>query len=188
MMGWINSARRALAATGLIIALSGCGGSGIGGLFGGSTTDANAPACPEVGILREGQRQESFRNNTGDPADLILRVEMQGYTGECRFDRRGRAVTVDVRVSFEVTRGPANPDRQAQFTYLVAIVDSADQVIAREQFAGDVTFATNQTRIVIADELSHVIPLAADRPASSYRILAGLAVSRDEAQRNLQRR
>ncbi len=162
--------------------------AGCSSLFGSSGDDAAAPACPEVGILREGSRLERFRNDSRDPSDLVLQVGVERYTGECRFDRRGRAVTVDLNLVFAATRGPAAPERTASFDYIVAIVDQDGRVLARQQLQSDLVFAPNQTRVGVFEELTQVIPLAGGRPASSYQILVGLAVTRAEAERNTTRR
>jgi hypothetical protein len=166
----------------LLIGLGGCG------LLGGSGNDPQAPACPEVGILREGQRIERYRNDSRDPSDLLLQVEVRSYTGECRFDTRGRQVTVDLALVFAATRGPAAPDRAAVFDYIVAIVDQGGQVIARQEFRSDLVFPPNQSRVGVSEELTQVIPLAGGREAATYQVLVGLAVTRAEAERNLQRR
>ena len=170
-------------AIGLAALVAGCTS-----LFGSSGTDAAAPACPEVGILREGSRLERFRADSRDPSDLVLQVGVERYTGECRFDRQGRAVTVDLSVIFAATRGPAAPERTAAFDYIVAIVDQDGQVLARQQLQSDLVFAPNQTRVGVLEELTQVIPLAGGRPASSYQILIGLAVTRADAERNATRR
>jgi hypothetical protein len=98
----------------------------LGGTVAGCAQKQYGPPCPPVYLLADARHVTEFRPHS--PHDLVNMVatgDIVGWKGACGFqpagDGKSAASTVALQVTVKAVRGPANKDRQAHFSYFVAI-------------------------------------------------------------------
>ncbi len=178
--------RGALAALGVLLLLAGCGGSDSGttkgnpGFFDKMFSGNSGPTvtCPTVLRLPDTARVTRFKPGGHDLTDVTFEGAVGQLSGSCGGSDDG--VSVDLTVQFLASRGPADPERKAPFTYFVAIVDKNDNVLAREQFNSGIVFSGNQTRAAVVEELEENIPMPNKLLGNTYRIFVGFVLTPEE--------
>ena len=73
-------------------------------------------------------------------------------------------------------------------SYFVAIVDPANNVVAREEIPIQLQVPVNQSRVTYAEELEPRIPFRERSSLAGYRIYVGLVLTPDEARATRRRR
>jgi hypothetical protein len=147
-----------------------------------------APPCPSIVIVQQLADVTQFLPGEGrDLTDVILQGKVTGFNGFCETERDdgvASEVTVDLRVLFAFSRGPANTDRKGSFSYFVAIVDREDAPMQKHVFDSDVTFAGNKSRVAAYEELSLTIPMRAGENGGDYSVLVGFQLTPDQVEYN----
>jgi hypothetical protein len=152
-----------------------------------SSQPAPPAACPRVAVLDELAELVRFRSGAGrDLTDIELQARFSGFAFGCRYDRT--AVTVEIDLSIEATRGPATPASKASFQYFAAVTNPAGEIVAKEIFDAEVEFKGNATRLVVADELAQRIPLIDRTTGPNWSVLLGLQLTEDQRDWVRQRR
>ena len=123
------------------------------------SSDSSGPqyTCPSVSILAEAATVTHFGPGSGrDLVDVDHEARMFDVTSGCTYEGRpGDAsanMVVAVAPSIDVTRGPANTDRIAQFTYFVSVVDPDGSVRNKQEFPVTVQFEGNRSRLTFRDD------------------------------------
>ncbi len=148
---------------------------------------AIAQACPSAGIVGEASSITIFRPGRGrDLTDVAAQGNLANLRAECAFARR--EVNVKLTIELQIAAGPANRDRSASLRYFVAIVNSDNNVVAREEYTVDTQFPPNQGRVVIAEEVEPRIPFRERVQVHRYRILVGFILTPEQLQNNRRRR
>ncbi|HZH25570.1 MAG TPA: hypothetical protein VEY95_00145 [Azospirillaceae bacterium] len=130
--------------------------------------------CPQVGIVRDVASVTTFRPGSGrDPTDVVSRARIHDYGGRCAYEQGGVVVELDLKMAAQP--GPAMSGNQATYTYFVAVLDGAQNVLAREQFPVQFEFKGPQP-VQMTEPLSPRIPLAAGVDGRGYEILVGWVV------------
>ena len=155
------------------LALAGCG------LTGESTPP---PPCPRIVALDGADSLVQFAGSGRDLTDIAFEAEIAQLAGACSYDEDGIDVTLQLR--FRAARGPADTDRRAAFSYLVAIADLDQQVLSRESFDTAIEFRGTATRAGTLEELEQRVPLAEGRTGADYVIYVGFELSREELEYN----
>jgi hypothetical protein len=169
---------RALGALAGVLLLAGCSGN---------TEDIVVRACPQVTVLADAATLTKYRSPRGrDLTDVVVDARVSGARGECTFNRND--VTMTLAVGFEFAIGPANRDRMVAVSYFVAIVDAANNVVAREEIPIQLQVPVNQSRVTYSEELEPRIPFRQRSSLVGYRIYVGLVLTPDEARANRRRR
>ena len=149
---------------------------------------AALPACPNIIIVGDTAEVTKFQPGAGrDLIDVILEAKVAGFGGFCESDidaDAGGTVEVELIVTFQASRGPANVDRAGQLEYFVAIADRNDAILAKRVFASEVSFAGNDRHVDLREELVQAIPLKAGEVGSDYSVYVGFQLSADELQYN----
>ena len=122
-----------------------------------------------------------------DLIDIEYESEIVQVAPKCSYDRDGRITTVTT-LSLIATRGPAAQSNDANFIFVVAVVDQNQHVLARERFESTLQFARSQRRAGVEEEIEEVIPLAAGLSGANYEILVGFELSQDQLDFNRDRR
>ena len=150
-----------------------------------------APPCPSTVIVKELADITQFKSGEGrDLTDVVLEGTITGFDGFCETDfDEGVAgeVTIDLRVLFRASRGPANTDRKGTFRYFVVIADRDDNPLRKDVFATAVQFPGNRNRVAPFEELSLAIPLKAGQNGGDYRVLVGFQLTPDQIEYNRSR-
>lgn len=143
--------------------------------------------CPPAGIVGEASSITIFRPGRGrDLTDVAAQGNLANLRTECAFARR--EVNIKLTIELQIAAGPANRDRSASMRYFVAIVDSDNNVVAREEYTVDTRFPPNQGRVVIAEEVEPRIPFRERVQVQRYRILVGFILTPEQLQSNRRRR
>lgn len=151
-------------------------------------------SCPDYLVLADAANLTRFRDGPGrDLIDIDFETEIVRVQLECtsNIDKRTRVGTldVDVIVTFRAERGPANRSRKGRFNYFISVVGRDQKILYREAFAIKVGFPGNKTRLVVRSEpVTLEIPITPKRASRSFRIFAGLKLSREELEFNRRRR
>jgi|TARA_Y100000294_G_scaffold153456_4_gene152394 hypothetical protein len=151
-------------------------------------------SCPEYLVVADAANLVRFRDGPGrDLIDVDFETEIIRLQLACtsNIDRKTRVGTLDVEVTvtFRAQRGPANRSREAPFDYFISVVGRDRKPLYWEAFAINIGFPGNKTRLMFRSEpVTLEIPITPKRASRSYRIFAGLKLSRDELEFNRQRR
>jgi hypothetical protein len=167
--------------------LSACGGSSggsSGGFFDRMFSGSSGPTltCPDVSKVGDVSRLTRFVPGGHDLTDVTFEAAVGQLAGSC--SASDGSVVVDLKVEFIASRGPANTTRKAPFTFFVAIVDKADNVLARQEFDSGVAFPGNQTRSSGVEELEQDIPVSNPLQGNQYRVFVGFVLTPEEVAYN----
>lgn len=155
----------------------------------GCTSDKQTKACPRVAVLSEAGSLTRFAPGAGRD---ILDVDFQGAITDLVTDcnnpdaRTPAQVIVQLAPVFTLSRGAANNDRKAEFTYFVSVVRN-EEILSKQLFEVESTFAGNRSRIVVRDDNPPImidIPLSERNSARDYEVLVGFQLTADELQHN----
>jgi hypothetical protein len=160
-------ARAAL--SGLLVLLAACSS-------GGDSGPTGKLACPAALVAPGLDAYTVFHSGatTTTPADISFGVKLISVKSTCRNETTGLRVVTNI--AFIAVR---NDDtlRQADFSYFVAIADSQQTIVAKQNFALRVDFALRQKQMRIADEITEHLPLKNLSLGSQYGVIVGLQPS-----------
>ena len=153
-----------------------------------SNDEASLPACPNIVVADDTAEVTKFLTGDGrDLIDVVMEARIAGFGGFCEVDiddEDGGNVVVELVVTFQVSRGPANVNRTGQFVYFVAIADRNDVILAKQVFTSDVDFSGNRNRVSFEETLAQEIPLKVGELASDYGVYVGFQLVPNELQYN----
>lgn len=151
------------------------------------------PPCPDVAVLGDAATITKFVEGPGrDLTDVLYEARLVDAVGACNYDVEKETgegmLDVDMAVSMEMARGPANLDGRAPVRYFVALTGKQGEIIDRQQFEGVVEFTGNRSQLVWTDEpVNLAIPLKAGQTGSDFKIYVGYDLSREEVEFNRNR-
>ena len=153
-----------------------------------------APACPRVAVLNSAGSLTRFAPGSGrDILDIDFQADMADVVSACRDNqtRDGRPITlVALAPVLVASRGPANRDHQARFSYFVSVIDSGQQILTKQIFPVEIDFTGNRNRVVLRDDnplITVDVPNAKGVGARGYEILVGFQLTQDEIDYNRKR-
>lgn len=147
--------------------------------------DTPAPNCPPIFVLKDVGTLTRYGPGSGkDITDVLFQAKIADFRGVCDYNKKLTKVTIDLVLTFELSRGPANRDRKAAFQYFVAIPHFHPAPEGRRTFPITVEFAPQLQRASPQDEIQLVIPLDPKRPLDDYAIYLGLQLTREELEDN----
>lgn len=149
---------------------------------------ASAPPCPNIIIVKDTSELTAFRPGPGrDLTDVVFDAKLGRYAGDCETslekDRTG-TVSVDLKLFFEATRGPANDTREGKFSYYVAVAKRGGEILAKKVFDAGLKFEGNRNRVGVMQELSQEIPLHKDQLGEDFDIYVGFQLTPEQLQFN----
>lgn len=142
------------------------------------------PPCPPIYLLGDTATLTKYKPGKGrDLTDVEFTAEIQGYTGDCSYDEKG--AIVEMQVSFNLTRGPADDDRKANFEYFLAVPLYYPSPNAKAVFPLEVTFAEGSNYARHTDESVVMrIPVKDKDIIQKYEVYLGFQTSPDELESN----
>ena len=154
-----------------------------------ASDEAALPACPNIIVVGDTAEVTKFQSGSGrDLIDVVMEAEVAGFDGFCEADIDEETASGDVEVelvlTFQASRGPANEDRAGRFEYFIVIADRNEAILAKRVFTSDVSFAAKVNRVDVREELVQRIPLKAGEIGSDYDIFVGFQLSAEELQYN----
>jgi hypothetical protein len=159
-----------LAALALVAATAGC-----------ARSDAFAPACPQLSLLKDGADLSRFNGNGRDITDLVVNARIDAVPAACHnADRRGTKVEATMKVGISAARGPAMRGRTTEIPYFVAVTEDG-RVLDRQGYTAAVEFPPNTDRVeVTSPEITMLFPVSPDKSAAAYRIWVSLQLTPEE--------
>lgn len=161
-----------------LFALAGCSGQA-----------KDDKVCPRVAVLSDAGSLTRFAPG---PARNILDIDFEGEIADlatqCEFPagKGNRRVVMQLVPVFAISRGAANSDRNASFTYFVSVVRNQD-ILSKQLFAVSTEFQGNRSRTVVEDgnpPISIEIPLPYRDAGFEYEVLVGFQLTPDELEYN----
>lgn len=144
-----------------------------------SAQEKREAACPKGVIPADAASVTRFRDGPGrDLTDVLAKGEIINILVQCRYDRRG--VTVDLQIAIGAERGPADRSRVAEFDYFVALVDPEQKILVKEPFRARFEFRDNRTRLGQIEEIEPRLPLVDAMQGPNHQILVGFQLTPDE--------
>ncbi|MBI5164752.1 MAG: hypothetical protein HY985_12725 [Magnetospirillum sp.] len=149
------------------------------------------PPCPPVFILSDTSHITKFKSGPGrDLTDVEVEAEIVGYTGNCSYKAiKGRTdawdVEVELQISLEAKRGPANAARESNLSYFVAVPVFYPKPDAKADFDLTVPFPAGTDVVRHTDDPVTInIPVPADDIIDKYEVYIGFQTTVEQLERN----
>ncbi len=153
------------------------------GLLGGCTSpDAFAPACPQIGFVRDGADLSRFDGTGHDITDLVLEGHLVAVPAACRW--AGGAghgkVEATLKVKMSLSRGPAMPGRTTEVPYFVAVSEN-DAILDRQDYVVRAEFPPNTDLVgATSPDVTLLLPVSKEKSAVVYKIWASFRLTPEE--------
>jgi len=166
---------RAFARAGAAVALS---------LGAAACSGAGPVPCPHAIIMPELQAVAKFRPGPGrQDSDVSYGARLLAADTSCSADKKKGGVTVATKLVVTAIR--VSPEAQkGQITYFVAVIDRKQAILNKRDFAIDLDFPRNQSRLDITEQLEEFIWLSGDANGADYGIVIGFELTPEELQYN----
>jgi hypothetical protein len=140
--------------------------------------DQFAPACPQASLLPQAADLTRYRPTANgashDLTDLVLQARVVDVSGKCEPGGNSNTLDASVKVTIELTRGPAAPSRTTDVSYFVAVVEG-DQILDKKVMSNRVEFPPNLDRIwLTSDPVDMRLPISANKTGAAYTVVAGM--------------
>lgn len=143
------------------------------------------PPCPPVLVVKDASRLTLYRDGPGrDVTDVLFNARVVDFQGACEWNRAQTEVGIELRIAFEVERGPANRDRMARYRYFVAIPAFHPAPQGKQVFGSEVTFPDNVLRLRTGDTVRLRIPIAREKTWEDYPIYIGFQLAPEQVEQN----
>lgn len=151
----------------------------------GNSSDVRvAPACPQLAIVKEAADLVRTNGRGQDITDLVLDARITAVPASCKLGPKN-TVEAELRVAVELVRGPAAQGRRVNVPYFIAVTDSQDRLLDKQEYSFQGDFPVNVDRVNTAGQpVTLAIPTSAERPASSFRVYVGFALTPEEVAAN----
>ena len=163
---------------GLIISLlSAC--SSLGG------NKNSRPPCPKTFLLKNANSLTYFRSGpTQDVTDILAEIAIIDFTGECIYNKKRTRAHMNLKLTFDIKRGPADKKKETHFQYFVAIPKFHPAPKGKNIFPLRAQFKGSKTRIKMLDEVSIQIPIRKNSAVDQYSVYIGLQLTSQQLKYN----
>ena len=152
-------------------------------LGGCDTGPKYAPVCPKLTLLPDASDVATYSGAGRDLTDLLLQARITGAPAKCGPGDPG-VVRATLRVSFDLTRGPANPAREVDLPYFLAISEGG-KILEEQDFHLRAVFPANIDQLrADSDEVTLAIPVTPTRTAAAYTVYVGFRLTPDQLRQN----
>jgi len=149
----------------------------------GSKEEKFAPACPALKLLPDASDLVRTRGQGTDVTDLIVRGRIVNVPAVCK-DGGRNTVAAQIKVGFDIARGPASTDRAIALPYLVTVM-LGDRILDQKPFAVTAVFPPNVDQVsVTGDDIELDFPVGPSRAASDYTIYVSFRLTPAELATN----
>ena len=144
-------------------------------------------SCPRVSLLNEAAKMTLYRPGPGrDLTDVRFEARVHDVNWGCKFnDNRMR---VEAMIDIVAQKGPAFEGDRANVPFFVAIIDKAQNIIAKEQFQSDIEFRDGRRRAGVREEIEQTVFLKEKESGTDYEIIVGLQLNEQQLRQNRGRR
>lgn len=149
------------------------------------------PACPRVAVLKDADKLTRFAPGPGrDLTDIQLQAEIVSFIGDCTYEGDApnyTSVKMTIRVGIEITRGPANRDRNVDLKYFVRIPQFYPRPEGNSVMSIKTQFPKNRDIIQYGDEpIDLTIPLHGKQVGRDFEVFIGFVLTHDQLKYNRQ--
>lgn len=141
-------------------------------------------ACPNLSLIKDANELTRFAGNGRDLTDISFVAKIDNHALDCDFvdddDTETRRVENRISLRFEAEQGAANPEKEANFSYFVAVVKRNSEVLKREAFDLSIPFSDNSATATAIDTVFTTIPLAPGETGGDYAVYVGFELTRGE--------
>ena len=142
--------------------------------------------CPPTAILEDAGELARYKPASAKaPTDVVFRTKMTTFSGICDFD--AKTIDIELGISIEAVRGPANTTDKAEFAYFVAILKKDKTVLTRTEFPIIAAFERQDTRFNFAENVTVSIPRRKNDSTSDYIVYLGFEMTPEELAHNRRR-
>lgn len=155
-------------------------------LAGCGPSDQFPPICPSVALLADAADLTQYSPKGQDLTDLMLDGRITAVPATCRRGAPG-VVSVTLKVSATVTRGPAFTERDVSVPIIVGVTDGGE-VRDRKAFTLAGHYKSNvDTMLLTSQDINLDFPVTPQKNAGAYRIYVGFQLTPDELALNRRR-
>ncbi len=156
-----------------LLTLAGCVGNG----------EKYAPLCPALKLLPEASDIGTYAGSGRDLTDLVFQARIVGVPGRCAPGDPG-FVAATIRVGFDITRGPADPSREIDLPYFVAVAEGS-RILDEHDYLLHAIFPPNvDQQRADSDEISLSLPVSKQKNATAYTVYVGFRLTPEQLQQN----
>jgi len=139
--------------------------------------------CPRVSLLNEAAKLTQYRDGPGrDLIDVLYEARVHDVNWACGYsDNRLR---IEAKIDLVAQRGPASKGANAQVPYFVAIIDKAQNIIAKAEFESEIEFRDGRRRAGVREEVEQIIYLKEGEVGTDYEIIVGLQLTAPQLKQN----
>lgn len=146
------------------------------------------PPCPRVAKIEDASRLTRFQGTGRDLTDVAFEAEIGQIASAC--DYGSDSVDVALQIQFIASRGPADQQRRAPFTWFIAVArpDLTVPAGGRQAFDSVIEFPGNQVRAAIEEQPEVEIQLQEGEVGRRYVVYVGFELTPDELEFNRRHR
>ena len=142
--------------------------------------------CPPTAILDDAGELVRFATvPPKGPGDVSFRVRMKYISGVCEVAEE--AVAMELSSAMEVSRGPANKNSEARFSYFVAILDKNKTILTRTEFPMIAKFQGGERQLQFQENVTVTIPKKVTVSPKDFYVYFGFEMSPEELANNRSR-
>ena len=143
------------------------------------------PPCPPIFVLKEAGKLREYKPGPGrDITDVSFEAQIADFRGVCEYSKDRSQVDIDLSIAFDLTRGPANKDRKAAFSYFVAIPKFHPAPEGKRTFSLSTEFAGRSSHSRITDHVQIRIPFITGEPLEDYAVYLGFQLTHEQLKDN----
>lgn len=151
----------------------------LAGCFG--PTSADTLVCPSTAATPGLDVAPVFSGPGRTRDDVVTAARILAVKATCSEEKGG--IRADVNVTFTIVRGSPKV-QNPQFTYFVAVVDSASNILNEQRFGLVAHFAGNESVVATNDNITVHLPVKRLGAGADYGIVAGFQLTPDQIQFN----
>lgn len=149
-------------------------------------TDSPKP-CPRVSLLNDSAKMTQYRAGPGrDLIDVQFEARVYDVNWGCNYAEN--RLRIEAIIDIVAQRGPASTGGNAKVPYFVAIIDKAQNIVAKEQFDSEIEFRDGRRRAGAREEIEQIIFLKENESGIDYEIIVGLQLNEGQLRENRGRR
>ena len=151
------------------------------------------PPCPRIKLLKDADIITVYRPGSGrDITDIRYEAELKGFFGECDYVGKSRVyskVNLTLRISYDISRGPAERGNLIKVPYFIAIPKYYPRPEGRSEFVSTVKFIENRDNMVVVDdEIAISLPLGKGQTGPETNVYIGFVLTKDQLDFNRDKR
>lgn len=140
--------------------------------------------CPTALILDGAERTTSYRpSDERSPSALRYLAVLTHLRSSCRYSDQG--VDVDLALDLIAERGPASTGDPVQLTYFVATIGPNREILSKQLFDSEITFAKDEDLAGVAEQLTLRLPPLAPEQVQDYDLFLGFQLDDAQLQQRL---